>query len=98
MKGSGSGAGNMIRALGSKLQALHIHDNNRHHDSHQIPFSMDIDFEAVVTALKEIGYSGWFTLEADQYLKDFAQDSVYKGVQDLAASAKKLVQIFDSIH
>lgn len=70
MRGSGSGAANMIRALGHRLQALHIHDNDRWHDSHQIPFSMSIDFAPIAAALKEIGYKGWFTLEADYYLKE----------------------------
>lgn len=55
MKGSGFGAVKMIRALGTHLAALHIHDNDRLHDSHQIPFSMGIDYEAVVRALKENG-------------------------------------------
>ena len=54
MRGSGEGAANMIRALGNRLQALHIHDNDCWHDSHQIPFSMSIDFDAVVKALKDI--------------------------------------------
>lgn len=97
MKGSGSGAANMIRALGQKLQALHIHDNDCHHDSHQIPFSMKIDFDAVVKALKEIGYRGWFTLEADQYLHDFDTSNVFEGVNNLAASARKLVQMFETL-
>lgn len=52
MRGSGSGAANMIRALGHRLQALHIHDNDRWHDSHQIPFSMSIDFAPIAAALK----------------------------------------------
>lgn len=95
MQGSGSGAANMIHALGSKLQALHIHDNDRRHDSHQIPYSMDIDFDAVVKALKDIGYSGWFTLEADQYLRDFHTSNVFEGVQNLASAAKKLAQMYE---
>ena len=85
----------LIYALGDRLQALHIHDNDCHHDSHQIPFSMDIDFAAIVKALKEIGYCGWFTLEADCYLKKFDSATVFRGVQDLAASAKKLVKMFE---
>ncbi len=95
MRGSGSGAVNMIHALGDKLQALHIHDNNLHHDSHQIPFSMNIDFDAVVKALKKIHYSGWFTLEADRYLKDHNSENVLEGVQNMAAVAKKLVRMFE---
>ncbi len=48
MKGAGGGAVKMIKTLGPKLQALHLHDNDLLHDSHQIPFSMSIDFNAVV--------------------------------------------------
>ena len=51
MRGSGDGAPYMIRELGHRLQALHIHDNDRLHDSHQIPFSMDIDFVEIAKAL-----------------------------------------------
>ena len=95
MKGSGSGAVNMIHALGKKLQALHIHDNDCRFDSHQIPFSMNIDFVAVVKALREIGYSGWFTLEADRYLADYDVSNVLEGVQKLAETAKKLVALYE---
>ena len=95
MRGSGSGAVNMIRALGPKLQALHIHDNDCRWDNHQIPFSMQIDYAPIIKALKEIGYGGWFTLEADKYLSAFDADSVSNGVKDLAASAHKLVQMWE---
>ena len=94
MKGSGSGAANMIHALGSKLQALHIHDNDLRYDSHQIPFSMNINFVDVVQALKDIGYQGYFTLEADQYLKIYDENNILKGLQNLSDAAKKLVNMF----
>ena len=96
MRGSGSGAANMIRALGPRLQALHIHDNDRWHDSHQIPFSMNIDFNAVVKALKEIYYDGYFTLEADRYLEGYAPENVFAGLKDLSASARKLADMFEN--
>ncbi len=95
MQGSGSGAANMIHALGHKLQALHLHDNDRLHDSHQIPFSMDIDFAGVVQALKDIDYSGYFTLEADRYLEKFDQSNVFAGICELSAAAKRLANMFD---
>ena len=97
MQGSGSGAVNMIHALSDKLQALHIHDCDRHYDSHQIPFSMNVDFEAVVKALKEIRYNGWFTLEASSYLSAFEPDTAFRGVQDLANAARKLARMFDAL-
>ncbi len=90
MLGSGSGAANMIRDLGHHLQALHIHDNDRIHDSHQIPFSMDIDFLAVAEALRDTGYKGYLTLEADQYLSGCRPDEVLQKLQELAGSVRKL--------
>ena len=96
MRGSGSGAANMIRALGHRLQALHIHDNDRWHDSHQIPFSMSIDFAPIAAALKEIGYKGWFTLEADHYLKEkFNAENVFEGMKDLHTAAVRFEKLFD---
>ena len=95
MRGSGSGAANMIYALGDRLQALHLHDNDKWHDSHQIPFSMDIDFMPIVKALKDIGYKGYFTLEADSYLNNFNAGNIFDGLKDLSAAARKLASMFD---
>lgn len=94
MKGSGEGAANMIRALGHRLQALHIHDNDCHHDSHALPYTMQIDFDAVLQALREIGYAGELTLEADTHLKSFTPETVYDGVQEMAATARKMAEAF----
>ena len=94
MKGLQTSSVDMIRVLDKKLQALHIHDNDLVHDSHQIPFSMNIDFYAIVKALKDIGYSGYFTLEADAYLKGFDGDTVFEGIKDLCGSAKRLVELY----
>lgn len=96
MRGVGTSAEEMILALGNRLQALHIHDNDKWHDSHQIPFSMNIDFVRVVKALKKIGYNGYFTLEADRYLDDFAEDKIFDGLKNMAMSAKKLTEMFEA--
>lgn len=96
MVGSGSGAYNMIKALGSRLQALHIHDNDCLGDNHEIPFSLNIDFDKVATGLYEIGYAGELTLEADRYLSRFDKDTVEKGVLDLYNSVKRLEEMIKS--
>lgn len=94
MKGLGTTAVEMIKALGPRLQALHIHDNDLWHDSHQIPMSMGIDFTAVVKALKEIDYRGYFTLESDRYLNGYTPDNVFEGLKNLADVDKKLAEMF----
>ncbi len=88
----------MIYALKDKLKTLHIHDNNKVRDSHQIPFSQSIDFVPIVKALKDINYSGeYFTLEAKNYLSAFNKENVFTGLKDLYNSVKKLVDIYDSL-
>ena len=95
MRGLNTTAVEMIRALGPHLQALHIHDNDKWQDSHQIPFSMDIDFVPIVAALREIGYDGCFTLEASYYLDAYTAETAAEGVGKLAESARKLAKMFD---
>ena len=59
MKGLHTSAVDMILKLGRHVQALHIHDNDKWHDTHQIPCSMSIHFEEIVAALKQIEYKGY---------------------------------------
>ena len=97
MKGLDATASEMIHALGAYLQALHIHDNDMWHDSHQIPYSMSIDFDRVVRALKDINYGGYFTLEADSYLKKFDAANVADGIIDLYAAVRKMADQFEAL-
>ena len=96
MRGSGSGAVNMIHALGNRIQALHIHDNDKWHDSHQLPFSMQIDFDAVVKALRDINYQGYFTLETNRYLNDYNEENIFAGIKNMAVCARKLADMFEN--
>ncbi len=96
MRGLDTSAVEMIKTLGKKLQALHIHDNDKWHDQHLIPFSSKIEFAPIVEALKEIGYSGYFTLEADSHLSSFDNENIYEGIKELYAVARKLADAFES--
>lgn len=93
MAGLNTSAPEMIRALDKRLKALHIHDNDKIGDSHQIPFSMNIDWAPIAKALKDIDYGGYLTLEADRYLSAYNKDNVFEGVCELAKSARRLEQM-----
>lgn len=95
MKGLGTSAEEMILKLGHRIAALHIHDNDKWHDSHQIPFSMEIDFDKIIATLKKIKYKGYFTLEACYYLSDHNEENVFEGVKALYASVRKLADQFE---
>ena len=95
MRGSNTSAVEMIKALGGRLSALHIHDNDQWHDSHQIPFSMNIDFEKVILALKQVNYKGYLTLEADTYLNVYTKENISDGIDNLAKAARKLADMYE---
>lgn len=80
----GETAPDMIRELGhDRLKSLHVHDNNFLRDQHTLPFTQSLDWPAIMQALKDIGYTGEFTFEADNFLRDFPPE--------LTVSASKLM-------
>ncbi|MBR7101320.1 MAG: sugar phosphate isomerase/epimerase [Clostridia bacterium] len=97
MKGLDTSAKQMILTLGDKLEALHIHDNDKWHDSHRIPFSMDINWEEVVGALKQINYKGVFTLEADAHIRTTAktEEEALREIANLQKAARRLADMFE---
>ncbi|HHT26932.1 MAG TPA: sugar phosphate isomerase/epimerase [Firmicutes bacterium] len=55
--------GQAIRAINKRLVALHIDDNDGSSDQHLMPLRGRIDWDDVLTALREIDYHGPFDLE-----------------------------------
>ena len=67
---TGADLGDFIRTMGKdRLQALHVHDNDFTHDSHTLPYLLSIDFSQMTDALREIGYEGDLTFEANSFFK-----------------------------
>jgi len=52
-----------IRECGDRLIALHIADNDTSGDQHRTPGYGSVDFPAIVSALREVGYASNFNLE-----------------------------------
>ena len=55
-----------LRIAGHHLMTLHLHDNHGEEDEHLLPGRADIDWDGVVGALDEIGYSGVFMYELNR--------------------------------
>jgi sugar phosphate isomerase/epimerase len=68
------GAPKMIRALGKRIGALHVHDNDLIYDDHIFPFAGFSNWEEITSALAEVGYSGHFTFEADQSMTRYPDE------------------------
>lgn len=57
-----------IVALGDKLYAIHYNDNHGACDEHIAPYFGTLNHDEVLTALKDINYNGYFTLECSSML------------------------------
>ena len=97
MKGLDTSAPQMIRTLGRHVQALHIHDVDIINDNHQIPFSLNVDFDAVVRALKDINYNGYFTLEAVNYIAENPDFDTFGCVCELQKAVRRLADMFEAL-
>ncbi|RYG56223.1 sugar phosphate isomerase/epimerase, partial [bacterium] len=61
--------GGAIRAFGSRLKALHIQDNDGLTDQHLAPFYGQVPWQDIMSALRDIQYSGDFTFEIHNFIR-----------------------------
>lgn len=81
----------LIRAMGKKrVGCLHVHDNDLIDDSHIYPYCGKIDWDAVTGALKEIGYSNYFTFEAGVTLQRYPNELLLPALKLLYETGKYL--------
>ncbi|MBR2442654.1 MAG: sugar phosphate isomerase/epimerase [Clostridia bacterium] len=88
MAGLDTNAPQMLETLGERVEALHIHDNDLIHDSHLLPFAGKINFNAMIEALKEIGYQGDITMEAAYYANKFPVELYPQAARLMAETAE----------
>lgn len=60
---AGLNQGAAIKALGARLVALHVNDNDGRSDRHRFPFDGSVDWAAALDALKAIRYAGDLNVE-----------------------------------
>jgi len=61
--------GQALRALGPRLKALHIQDNNGNDDQHLAPHFGTVPWPEIMMALRNIGYVGDFTYEIHNFIR-----------------------------
>ena len=66
----GESAAGMVKALGSRIKHLHLHDNDFNTDSHTLPYLASTNYSSLCKALARVGYSGDITLESDGFFKN----------------------------
>lgn len=77
------------------LKALHIQDNDYLEDRHFLPYTGELNWEAIVKSLKEIGYRGDFTLEIVKYLDRFPDELIPEALKFAHTVGEHLVSLYD---
>ena len=81
----------VIRALGKRIGALHVQDNNYVEDLHTLPYISKINWKEVTLALGQSGYEGDLTFEADNFVNRFDDGMTPYAVDFMAKVGKDLV-------
>ncbi|MBR6766810.1 MAG: sugar phosphate isomerase/epimerase [Clostridia bacterium] len=89
--------GDMVRALGRKhLQALHVHDIDGVHDTHTLPYSGIIDWQAFMESLAEIDYQGDLTFEADCFFSHTPPALWKDSIKYMVSVGRYLISLFEA--
>lgn len=81
-----------IHIMGSRLKALHLHENDAKGDLHQLPYSFGDDslsgqdWNGIMKALKEIDFKGTLSFETYPTMNSFPmsmQETVLKTIHDI---------------
>ncbi len=98
---SGSGAPDMVRRLGHRLELLHVHDNDGSYDCHVAPmlgygekthFS-SVDWTDFAAALREIDYRGTLSFETDQTQAMYGPELLEDGMRFQLKIARALARM-----
>lgn len=83
-----------VKTLGKRLKLLHVNDNFAVDDHHNLPGFGSIDWEAFMTALKEIGYDGTFNFETESFsrMRKFSNEIAFDYAEYAFKIAKKMLE------
>ncbi len=83
-----------VRAFGSRLKLLHLHNNDGVWDLHVSPFELSpIDWEKFGRALKEIGFTGNINLETDCFINPMPEPLQADAYRYLHSCAKYIASL-----
>lgn len=66
-----------IPILGKRIKALHLHDNDGRDDQHRLPLTGTINWQALCSSLRDVGYDGDLSFETfrqNRMALDFDED------------------------
>ena len=85
-----------LRMIGSRLKAIHVQDNHGEKDEHLLPMYGSIDWTECMTALRENGWQGDLTFEAQEFGRYLPRELKHLAVELSFKIGQYLVRLFES--
>lgn len=82
-----------LNALGTRVKALHVHDNHGAADEHLLPFFGSIDWREAMAGLRDIGYAGDLTYEIQEFGRNLPKELKYTVVRQSFAVGQALLRL-----
>lgn len=79
----------------SYLKCLHVQDNDYQGDRHLIPYSGQLNWDAIMTSLKTVGYAGDLTFEIIGHLKKCPNELLPDMLKFAATVGRHLISIYE---
>lgn len=77
------------------LKALHVQDNDYIDDRHILPYTGELNWEAIMSSLKKADYAGDLTFEIIKYLDRFPDELFSEVLKFSALVGKHLISIYN---
>ncbi|MEG1874378.1 MAG: sugar phosphate isomerase/epimerase family protein [Angelakisella sp.] len=82
-----------LKVIGSRLTSLHINDNHGVQDIHTLPFLGNVDWQDVMTALRDIDYKGELTYETHGFTNPMPEALKPEGLRLSVLVGHKLLEM-----
>lgn len=76
------------------LKALHVQDTNYTSDSHVLPYTGELNWDAIMKVLKNIGYDGDFTFETTYFTSRFPDELLPEALKLSVAVGRHLISLY----
>jgi len=78
------------------LKALHIQDTDYRDDRHVLPYMADLNWDGIMSALRDIGYDGELTFEIFHFLERVPAELIPETLRYAAAVGRHLIGKFEA--
>lgn len=85
-----------VNKFKNKVFAIHLHDNFKTKDDHNLPFDGTVDWKNTIKKIVDMNYNGYIVIESgyNNYYSNLSLDDYYKLAYDKGIQIIKLIELY----